>query len=47
MTYQTYLRFPKESEQFAASDKVHDHVEVERVLEVAPEVDDEWMSDAR
>lgn len=35
----THLRLAEQAEQFSALDKVHDHVEVLRVLEGAPERD--------
>lgn len=42
----TDLTLPQQTEQLSASDKVHDHVEVLRVLERAPQVDEERVAHA-
>jgi hypothetical protein len=39
----THVGAAEEGEELAAGDKVHDHIEVGRILEAAPEVDDNWV----
>jgi hypothetical protein len=41
----THLRLAQQREEFAAGDKVHDHVEIARVGKRAPEVDEERVPD--
>lgn len=40
------MALAEKTEQLSACDKVHDHVQVADVLEGAPEVDEEWVTDA-
>jgi hypothetical protein len=41
----TNLTLPEQTEELSTGDKVHDHVQVLRVGERAPEVDEEGMTD--
>lgn len=41
----TYLRLAQQAEQLSSLDEVHNHVEILRVLESAPECDEEGVLD--
>ena len=43
MVNATYVRSSEKCEQFAARNEIHDHVEIGRILEGAPEIYDERM----
>ena len=45
-TDETYVGSPQQRKEFPTRNKVHDHVQVGRVLEGAPKVDDERMLDS-
>ena len=40
----SYLRLSEQAEQLTAFNKVHDHVQILRILPCSPQCNEEWMS---